>query len=106
MVKRKKTGGRKKGTPNRVNSEIRDNFATFLHYASPEIIELWDKLREESPRDALNAIKDYADFVLPKISRVEQQTLDKDGEPTDPAASMLAWVAEKDTNDLPNKKDE
>ena len=72
MAKGKKTGGRVKGTPNRVDNEIRENFATFLFYASPKIQELWETLLHENPKEALNVIKDYAEFVLPKLARTEQ----------------------------------
>lgn len=74
-----KTGGRSKGTGNRVTAETREHFASFLHYASPKIIELWDTLYTENPKEALSVIKDYAEFVLPKLARVEQRDVDKDG---------------------------
>lgn len=71
--KRKKTGGRKKGTENKVTREVREHFASFLHYASPQIQELWMKLAEENPKDALSAVKDFAEFVLPKLARTEAE---------------------------------
>ena len=54
-----------------MTKETREHFATFLHYASPKIVELWDQLHKENPKDALNVIKDYAEFVLPKLARKE-----------------------------------
>lgn len=69
----KKTGGRSKGTENKVTKEVREHFASFLHYASPEIQGLWMKLAEDNPKDALAAVKDYAEFVLPKLARTESK---------------------------------
>lgn len=81
MALGKKTGGREKGTPNRITSEIREEFKIFLHYASPKIQELWERLIEDNPKEALNVIKDYAEFVLPKLAREEvtQETVNFDG---------------------------
>lgn len=79
MAKGKKTGGRQVGTPNKADAEIRDNFCTFLHYASPKIVKLWDTLLEENPKQALDAIKDFAEFVLPKLARTDSRLVDGDG---------------------------
>lgn len=83
-----KFGGRQKGTPNRATQIIRAEFEQFITYASPKIIELWESLLKDNPREALNVIKDYAEFVLPKLARVENQDLDKNGDPTDQAALL------------------
>lgn len=72
--------GRPKGAKNKVSEEIREDFAFFLSYASPKIVELWDKVAQDDPKDALKAINDFADFVLPKLTRTDIQALDKDGE--------------------------
>jgi hypothetical protein len=79
----KKFGGRQKGTKNRIDAEIREEFAIFLKYASPKITGLWEQLLEENPKEALNVIKDYAEFVLPKLQRTEQRFVDEDGEDRD-----------------------
>ena len=98
-----KTGGRAKGTENRTTREIRDHFASFLHYASPEIVTLWKKLAEESPKDALDAINKFADFVLPKLARVEKQNLDENGNPAkDPVGAILEYVANQKEKERTN----
>lgn len=79
MVKGRKTGGRKKGTPNRIDKEIKERFADFLLHSTLNIEKLWDNLEKESARDALNAIKDFAEFVLPKQSRVDNRLVDEEG---------------------------
>ena len=78
-----KTGGRSKGTPNKVTKDIRDDFATFLHYASPKIKELWETLLEDNPKEALAVVRDYAEFVLPKLARVDNRLVDEDGKDRD-----------------------
>lgn len=92
--------GRPKGSKNRISQDIRLEFERFLMHATPQINALFDQLVQENPRDALNAIKDYTEFVLPKLQRVEVQDLDKDGEKTDDVTQMLQFVeacARKDT---------
>lgn len=75
----KKFGGRKRGTPNRVDAALRAQFEQFLYYASDDILDLFERLKAENPKQALDAIKDYAEFVLPKLARTEQRLVDKDG---------------------------
>lgn len=69
----KKFGGRQKGTKNRIDEAIRAQFEFFVRSASDDIQELFAKLKEENPKQALDAIRDYAEFVLPKLQRVEQK---------------------------------
>lgn len=63
--------GRPVGSKNKVTEDIRLEFQEFLHHASPKIVQIWEQLLEENPKEALSAIKDYAEFVLPKLSRVD-----------------------------------
>lgn len=83
-MKREKTGGRKKGTPNKVDVNIRTCFELMLKRNAAKIDEYIDEVyKEHGAKEVLNQIAVFADFVLPKLSRIEQQSLDKDGNPTD-----------------------
>lgn len=66
-----KTGGRKKGVKNRADAALRAQFEFFLTHASEDIVKLFDQLKAENPKQALDAIRDYAEFVLPKLARTE-----------------------------------
>lgn len=67
----KRKAGRPKGARNRIDEAIRAHFEIFLMDASEDIQELFEKLKKESPKQALDAIRDYAEFVLPKLARQE-----------------------------------
>lgn len=71
-----KSGGRVKGSKNRADENLRAQFAFFLNHASQDIVALFDKLKSENPKQALDAIKDYAEFVLPKLARTEHTGAD------------------------------
>lgn len=76
--------GRPKGSKNKVDEAVRERFRAFMDAASEEMLDLWRDVAANSPKDALIMIKDYAEFVLPKLSRVESKVenrhVDKDGE--------------------------
>ena len=63
--------GRPKGSKNRVDEAIRAQFEFFVRNASEDIQNLFEQLKAENPKQALDAIKDYAEFVLPKLARTE-----------------------------------
>lgn len=54
-----------------MSEEIREEFKAFLEHASPKIVELWESLLIDNPKEALSVIKDYAEYVLPKLARTE-----------------------------------
>jgi hypothetical protein len=66
-----KTGGRKKGTPNKDTREIRDNFQTLIE---GNIEQLQQDLKDMSAKDRVKAILDLARFVIPTLKAVEQTT--------------------------------
>lgn len=63
--------GRPKGSKNRADEAIRAQFEFFVRNASEDIQDLFQQLKAENPKQALDAIKDYAEFVLPKLARTE-----------------------------------
>jgi hypothetical protein len=64
-----KTGGRKKGTPNKATSETRNVVAAFVNDNASEVQALWAKVAENDPARALELYAKIAEFALPKLSR-------------------------------------
>lgn len=63
MAKGKKTGGRKKGTPNRTTAEMREMLKAI---AEDEIEALPDLLSQLKPADRVNAIVRLIAYIMPK----------------------------------------
>lgn len=64
-----KTGGKKKGTPNKATSSVRDKFAQLLEGYS---IELMSKdLKSIEPAERLRIVTGLAEFIVPKLQRSE-----------------------------------
>ena len=72
MARGKKTGGRKKGTPNKVTSEAKVVAIAFLNRRTEaELDELWEAAKAESASKALTTYMGALEFVLPKLGRTE-----------------------------------
>ena len=72
MARGKKTGGRKKGTPNKVTSEAKVVAIAFLNRRTEaELDELWEAAKAESASKALTTYLGALEFVMPKLNRTE-----------------------------------
>ncbi len=69
-----KTGGRRKGTANRLTSELRETLKQFVEGELSEIPEL---VKELTPKERLDFFLKVAPFVLPKVDNISST----DGEP-------------------------
>lgn len=75
-----KSGGRKKGTPNRTTSELKANIAalldTYFAEGNPDQLTARTDLRDMTPTDRIKAFIALASFVIPKQQSVsvEEQT--------------------------------
>ena len=58
-----KTGGRKKGTPNRITAETRNWLQKFLKGKRADIVEAWDKLK---PVEKIEAYQKLLSYIVPK----------------------------------------
>ncbi len=67
----KKFGGRKKGTPNKTATEIREAFQLLVTMKLPNLSKWIDEVAENNPEKALDIIAKYSEFVLPKLQRSE-----------------------------------
>jgi len=71
MAKGKKTGGRVKGTPNKVTVDVRRAFADLLTNSIPKLKDWLERVGEDDPARALTIVKDLAEYHIPKLSRTE-----------------------------------
>ena len=73
MATGKKTGGRTKGTPNKLTRELREELKHVMH---GEIEMLPDRLKELDNDKRIDAVIKLMQFVLPKLDTINA----KDGE--------------------------
>ena len=68
MAKGYKTGGRQKGTPNKVTNEIKLKFETLLNSNLTTLQSDFDKL---TPRNRIHYILELAKYVIPTLRAQE-----------------------------------
>lgn len=67
----KKFGGRRKGTPNKTTTEIRQAFNELISSKLPELSKWLDEVAKDNPEKALDIIIKFSDFIIPKLQRTE-----------------------------------
>ncbi len=63
-----KLGGRTKGSSNKVNQPIRDNFLQLLE---TNMKQMQSDLNALEPKDRLKILLDFASFCIPKLKAIE-----------------------------------
>jgi hypothetical protein len=67
-----KTGGRKKGVPNKMTKEAREAALIFINGVSPkELRACWDRAMKDDANAALRVYYTALEFVAPKLQRRE-----------------------------------
>ena len=66
-----KTGGRSKGTPNKVASDIREKFNLLIEGQLDNLDGWINEVAKNDPKAALDTIIKLAEFVIPKLSRIQ-----------------------------------
>ena len=69
MARGVKTGGRKAGTPNKINSEIKEAFQLLIE---SNLEQLKYDIAEIEPMQRIQAIIQLSKFVVPNLKAVEQ----------------------------------
>ena len=77
--KRKKTGGRKAGVPNRATADARKAIAELLEMAAPQMIQWLERVAHDDPAKALDLVFKAAEYHIPKLARTEVS-----GDPSNP----------------------
>ena len=67
MKKRRKTGGRKAGTPNRTTQQLRQWLIAFVDQNTKQIERDWKAL---DPRDRIQAFQQFLKYCLPTMQAV------------------------------------
>ena len=63
--------GRPAGSPNRATAVVREAFATLVEANQSRLQEWLDRVANENPRNAIDLYLRLAEFVLPKLQRVD-----------------------------------
>jgi len=66
-----KTGGRKKGVPNKTTKEIRESFQCFVEDNVDNFQEWLERVAETNPAKAIELVNNMSEYILPKLSRSE-----------------------------------
>lgn len=66
-MKGKKTGGRKKGVPNKVTADMRESLKLFMQLQRPEMEKAFKRL---NPKEKVRAYSRFLPFVTPAYSSV------------------------------------
>ena len=68
-----KTGGRKKGTPNKATKKTRDFINNILESNQSNIEEALEKVRKKYPIEYVKLWQSLLEFSTPKLSRSEEK---------------------------------
>lgn len=69
--KKKKTGGRAKGTPNKTTAQIKDMIVGLVGTQMEKWPMVIDKMMKEDPAEAMKITGRLIDYVLPKQSKID-----------------------------------
>lgn len=75
-----KTGGRVKGTPNKLTSEVRKIISDAL---TPTLENLQNELNSLSTKDRLDIVAKLLNFVLPKLKETDINTISNNQQPNE-----------------------
>ena len=66
-----KTGGRKKGSPNKATKQRRELISDLLDDEWPDVVDTLNRLKLKDPKSYLAFIKDIMEFDTAKLQRTE-----------------------------------
>lgn len=92
-----KTGGRKKGTPNKATAAVRSWLVDLIHSNRQRIMQDLDELE---PKDRLMILERFMQYVVPKQQAVKAEISNlSDDELSEVATRILNDIAEQEGND-------
>jgi hypothetical protein len=81
-----KTGGRAKGTPNKLTSEVRKIISDSL---TPTLENLQNELNSLSTKDRLDIVAKLLNFVLPKLKETDINTINENQNPNEIIVNII-----------------
>ena len=79
-----KTGGRRRGTPNKATANAREAIALFVDGNAHRLAGWLDQIAAESPEKAYRCFMDVVEYHVPKLARTELA-----GDPDSPLQTSL-----------------
>lgn len=73
-MKREKTGGRIKGTPNNTTKEIKEFIQVFLENQFDKLEDIFNELE---PKEKINALTKLLAYVVPKQAQIDMTAIHK-----------------------------
>jgi hypothetical protein len=73
----KKTGGRRKNTPNKVTQDIKEAYRLLIEMNLSNLSGWLDKIAEENPEKAIRILAELSEYVIPKLARTDLTSGDK-----------------------------
>lgn len=93
--------GNPKGKPigaiSKDTRRFKEALNNMLEYAADDMISWLEQIEE--PKQRFDILKDFAEYIYPKLARQENQTLDKDGKPTDPVTELRVTFVDSRPSD-------
>lgn len=77
--------GKPIGTLSKDTRRFKEALNNMLEYAADDMVKWLEQIEE--PKQRFDVLKDFAEYIYPKLARTENQQLGKDGLPTDPPLS-------------------
>ena len=94
--------GRPAGVPNRSTAEVREAFASLVEGNQSRLQEWLDRVAAENPKNALDLYLRLAEFVLPKLQRVDLSA-QTGGEPM--VVNIVRFSERADRSEPPRRND-
>ena len=91
--KRTKTGGRQKGSPNKITMDLRMLYKEFLEKQSSKLDQLFDSI--EDPSKKFDILIKLSEYTIPKLQRTEVKSNNKNIDfdvPTEKLREVLKYL--------------
>lgn len=80
--------GRPKGVANKATLQAREAIAAFVDGNAHRLTEWLDRIAQDNPKAAFDCFQSVVEYHIPKLSRVDSQMLDGNGNPTAPSFNI------------------
>ena len=98
-----KPNGRPKGVANKATTQAREAIAMFVEGNVDRLNGWLEQIAADSPKDAFDRFMSVVEYHIPKLARVDNATLGKDGQLVDPVQTLTdkqkealdRWAADK-----------